>query len=253
MDFCYITPTSGLELFATRSKTHLVLPQVKDETYRQFYKQRREAGDTLILDNGAYEGVLSSAEELFDAALFYQPQTLILPDAILQIGENTLRLVLNFLHNYASSLPASTKFLAVPSSLPYDISDWWHCCRELLNIPRINGIGLPRNLFTHYGRHSDVRAIIAEVIHDIRPECIIHALGMAEGNTVELSYLVKSGLINSCDSSAPVWRGWNGYELDSTTWVKKGTPVNFSAPLSSHRFTIEKNIGDIERICNPQP
>ncbi len=53
MEFAIISPVGGLNQYATRSKIHLILAQVKNEEYRKFYRERGEKGDFLILDNGA--------------------------------------------------------------------------------------------------------------------------------------------------------------------------------------------------------
>lgn len=56
MRLALICPIPDLELFAVRSRIHLVLPEyLTDKVYFNFYKHRREIGDYLILDNGAHE------------------------------------------------------------------------------------------------------------------------------------------------------------------------------------------------------
>src|SRR5438309_7133914 len=83
MNFCIISPVAGLKQFATLSTTHLVLSHITDSAYMSFYRERRDAGDTLILDNSAYERKVASPDKDLEYALmFYQPQICILPDKI---------------------------------------------------------------------------------------------------------------------------------------------------------------------------
>src|SRR5690606_30387063 len=103
MKVALITPTPLLNKFAVKSKYHLVLAHeyVKDEAYRQFYKERSKAGDYVMLDNGAYElGESIPIRELYDIASDLNPTAIFLPDARFQT-ERTMQLVteaLQFLH-----------------------------------------------------------------------------------------------------------------------------------------------------------
>lgn len=57
MDHCIICPTSDLRKFAVQSNYHLALAHMveKSSEYRNFYRERSNYGDTVILDNSSYE------------------------------------------------------------------------------------------------------------------------------------------------------------------------------------------------------
>jgi hypothetical protein len=75
-----------------------------------------------------------------------------------------------------------------------------------------------------------MRVKFAELVRHNRPDLHLHAFGMVNGDVHELHYL--DGLVNSIDSSAPVWRGWQGYSitepLDRKQWDEKGGAVDFN-------------------------
>jgi hypothetical protein len=249
MKFCIISPVKGLERFATKSDIHLILPQVRSKEYTSFYQQRRSAGDTIILDNGAYEGFFPTPGRIHKCIEAYNPQIIVCPDSLLSDWEVTVKLTFDFLDRYYDS---NFEFMAVPQSLEGDIYHWWMCCRELLEDHRIEWIGLPRALYTHYGRHNDLRSTIARVIKDTRPDIKIHALGMAAGSLAELECLAKSQCVEACDSSAPVWRGWNGFDIEEyTAWEQHGFPMDFKAEWDQHQREnlIISNLNKVLNIC----
>src|SRR5882672_5189483 len=104
MHFNILSPVQGLEEFATLSRHHLVLAQIKDPAYRQFYKLRREKGDHIILDNGAWEGNQNWAV-LTEAIVFYNPNVVVLPDYLLQPWEKTLHSAQVFLDTFNDDFP----------------------------------------------------------------------------------------------------------------------------------------------------
>jgi hypothetical protein len=256
MKFCIISPTSGLRQFATKSHTHLVLPQIHSKEYINFYQERGRAGDFLILDNGAYEGALTHNERLLERIELYKPDVVVCPDAMLHEGSTTVDLTKRFLDEYSGrvSFPG-LEYMGVPSATGYNIFDFYEGCKKMLDDPRITWIGLGRFLYTHFGEKPEFRFTIAEIIKNIRPDIKIHALGMAAGSLLELDWLTKKDIISSCDSSAPVWRGWNGRLIDtpqaSEYWAQEGSPVDFNAPLPSTDCVnkINYNIERVLQVC----
>lgn len=83
MKAALITPTPLLNKFATRSKYQFVLAHVyaHDPMYRAFYMERALAGDSIIVDNGAYEfGEAIDLTELIECARELHPDVIVLPD-----------------------------------------------------------------------------------------------------------------------------------------------------------------------------
>ena len=227
MDFCIISPIAGLNRYSILSKTHLVLPHIYDEDYWNFYEGRRSEGDRIILDNGAYEG-REFHEIRFTSLLRYlKPQVAVLPDYPLEWWVKTHRASMAFLDRWAEKFP-EVEWMYVPQAEEKHYGDLIHSMKEVLdNEPsnRVKWIGLPRNLTTHFlsplNRIDAVRVIKEEPAYE---NVKIHCLGMAAGNVHELHYLAQLG-VDSIDSSAPVWRGWNGYNINDPNWPD--IPVNF--------------------------
>lgn len=96
MQAAFITPTSMLNFFATRSNYHLVLAHIyrEDENYRNFYKERVAAGDFVLLDNSAYELTVGlNVDILLECALDLNPTAVFLPDSRFD-SEETKKLAL---------------------------------------------------------------------------------------------------------------------------------------------------------------
>lgn len=234
MDFCIIAPTAGLERYATLSKTHLVLAHVKNEQYKQFYKQRIQEGDNVILDNGEYEGA-KQLEEFEEAIAYYEPPTIVLPDFLHQNWEKTYDQSDTFMERFESKFGGPVSFMYVPQTTDGDLMGWIEGLYAGCDNLRIDYVGLPRALQTHYAPGlSMIRPKTCEFIKRHWPHLKVHALGMVKGDVNELNALRDTGC-DSCDSSAPVWRGWNRYHIndpqDRTEWDTAGTECNFDAPI----------------------
>jgi hypothetical protein len=239
MNFAIICPISGLERYAVLSKTHLVLAQIKDERYRSFYKKRRELGDTIILDNGAYEeGRSINNQTLAEAARYYSPQYVVCPDELYQDWERTYAATKNFLdHHYDEFRQLGCKFIGVPQTTKGNILGWMEGLIRMVEELPLDGIGLPRALCTHYYIDPLTRVRACEFLKRRYEgdQLYIHAFGMVKGNVDELNML-RDVNCNSIDSSAPVWRAWTkGLSLThddhQRVWDKLGTECDFKAQL----------------------
>src|SRR5262245_15942235 len=213
MRFCVISPIAGLERYSRLSKTHLLLPQLdKHPPYRRFYQTRREEGDFLILDNGAYEGQ-SDWKLLVDCLAVYQPQVCALPDYLLQPWEKTHHEAFAFLDRYHDVFP-QVQWMYIPQSTAGDIMGYLDGLYRALEDSRITWIGLARALPLYITNDPLMRANLATQLRK-RWGGKIHALGMMKGSIGELKMLEHAG-VHSIDSNAPVWRGWCGYSLYHT-------------------------------------
>lgn len=258
MKFCIISPIEGLEAYATRSNTHLVLaPLLGEHRYLEFYRRMKERGDEIILDNGTYEtGEPLSEIQYVNSIQLLRPTVAVLPDYLMQDARKTLSASLRFLDRYADA-GLGCQWMYVPQANPRlgsltDITtarqEWAKSLLTFLGDPRVGEyvgwVGLPRCLATHF---SGWRHEIASLIHQDRPFLKLHALGMAAGSLEEMKLLEEAG-VYSIDSSAPVWRGWNGFTLHQTEeWALKGTPVDFlDIPPTLHDAEIiETNLQEV--------
>jgi hypothetical protein len=219
-----------LNRYASHSTTHLVLPQVRNPQYVEFYQRKRREGDFLLLDNGAYENV-SNWDLLRESIDLYNPQVVSLPDHLLQGGEKTFEDARDFLDEGKGRWPG-VKWMYIPQSTPGDLKGWykwlWIGLKEL---KRVEWVGVPRALATDIatGPNAPMERVNAVEQLTLRGYKT-HALGMVNGNLHELEGLFWEGCC-SVDNSSPVWRGFHGYKLDDSQmrewWDREGIPVDF--------------------------
>lgn len=232
MEFCIISPIAGLERYSTLSKTHLLLCQIKNPKYWEFYAKRREAGDTIILDNGAYEGH-SDWNRLLECIRLIKPHIVSLPDYLCEDWKKTWHAANQFLDSYFYEFE-DVQWMYIPQSEPGNILGFVDGLYTGLDDERISHIGLPRALAYRITQDPYMRVRVAEQIWK-RTQIGIHALGMVNGNVNELRALRESGCVRSCDSNAPVWRGWCGYLLEHhKPWPE--IPCNYEASLNSINY-----------------
>lgn len=229
--FCFIAPASLLNRYASHSRTHLVLPQIENPQYVEFYQRKRREGDFIILDNGAYE--LKNSVSTLDIHLAidkYKPQVCALPDYLLQDGEKTFEAAKLFLLRSRDLYP-NVKWMYIPQSAPGDVKSWyrwlWTGVKEL----GVDWVGIPRALATDISVGPNAWLERANAVEQLTMRGIkTHCLGMVAGNLKELEMLFWEGAC-SVDNSSPIWRGVNGCYLDhpnaSAIWQKAGKPVDF--------------------------
>lgn len=225
MQFCVIAPAAGLQRWATKSKAHLVLSHVTNALYQQFYRKRSEGGDLVILDNGAYEGRVDS-NQLLERIGLYHPKVVVLPDLYGGPGEDSFNLSKTF-HDRWKSVISHVEWMFVPQG--ETIKDFETCLLKGIEEIQPNWIALPRILGTKLAPGIHTRASWSNYIHELYPTGNVHALGMLAGDTAEIPLLAAANCA-SIDSSAPVWRGWNGFDINDERWNVSGVDVNFDAP-----------------------
>lgn len=252
MNFCVITPTAGLRSFATRSHSHMVLAHQyeKDAAYREFYLERRAAGDFIFLDNGVYEDAYDERKHL-TAIMHLRPHVAILPDIICK-GPESLNRSLKFLIRYKEEFP-STQWMLIPQGRT--VTEWYLVMQQVTQIFDEDQIwiGLTRFLPTHTAPlEPTIRVKLAQHLKGIWPKVNLHCMGMCAGSINELTLLAKQDLVTSIDSSCAVWRGWLGYELgaDDKAWNKIGKEVDFGASLDDATLgLIESNLEVVFAAC----
>lgn len=135
MDLCLIPPIQHLRQFPQRR--HLVLSHLlTDQRYREFYRERKAAGDFLILDNSAHEnGIGEGAGKLLLQALDLLPDELVVPDA-LEDSKRTVEFAeaaLRSWYGYAGRLrDTRMRLMYVPQGR--DPGDWAECLVRLMTL-----------------------------------------------------------------------------------------------------------------------
>jgi hypothetical protein len=211
---------------------------VTNPLYQQFYRKRGEDRDLLILDNGAYEARLNE-KQLLERIGLYHPKVVVLPDAFDTVDWKLSFSISEGFHRvWAPRI--NVEWMYVPQGQTQ--SDYLHSIKAAMESFAPSWIGLPRIYGTKVRPSLRARADLAQWIHETWPDCNVHALGMLAGNTEELGLLEQSH-VASIDSSAPVWRGWCGYDIADPSWQYNGTACDFDAyPFNGNDQLILKNL-----------
>ncbi|KKK69404.1 hypothetical protein LCGC14_2934400, partial [marine sediment metagenome] len=150
---------------------------------------------------------------------------------LLQPWEKTWHAAIAFLDRWAEKFP-DVEWMYVPQAVEGDRSGWRTSMFKGAEEPRVSWIGIPRAYATHIACRPLARVDeISSLVNFYKRK--VHCLGMLAGDVHELHYLEKAGC-TSIDSSAPVWRGWNGYSLKSfedSIWPDY--PMDFDAKIHS--------------------
>ena len=90
------------------------LPHLIDQykEYKEFFKYSREHGRFIIMDNGLFEGVNHTTEDLINKIELIQPDVFVVPDAW-NDANTTLVNAKSWMINYKEGLPARTNLMAV--------------------------------------------------------------------------------------------------------------------------------------------
>ena len=213
MKVAFIAPTYLLhdqgELWGTY---HLVLAQVclSDPAYLDFYRRRSVSGDTIILDNGAYElseGI--SADQLLKVAHDLLPSVVVIPDvrfsrrATFQRAQHTIPTLRN----------PKWKLMAVPQAPLDDFDEYVRSVSELSQLDGVDMIGIypeTDQYFPLRGRPALLETL--ERMGLIHPQLGYHMLGMNE-RLHEVAELAKFPYVVGIDSAKPVVYGLYGVQL----------------------------------------
>lgn len=285
MDFCHISPTKYLDIFASGRKTHLVLAHLieTDDAYAEWYKkEKRLNGCTIIMDNSAFEMYkqgrpMYDPSKLVEMANRVNADYVVMPDYPNEPPSKTIDAA-ERIHNQLSQAGLKTFFC--PQSTIGDIdglidsymwavrTSWIHYIGfSILAIPNAYGVEKENKLqrfisrwkFLHELKDRGFFRYVAE--RRASNHLKLHLLGMLDGPNEVL--LLKEFLPHfaSWDSSAAVWYGINGITFDqsptgmySGKWEKE---VDFSHELArisdiGKAVRNVKYIDDmVESIINP--
>ena len=265
LHFGYIAPICYLNMIPEDQTFHLVLTHyLKDPTYLAFYKKKQERGDTIVADNMAFELKRSiSADELIQTIdqSGLKPTYVVAPDYPGLDWKVTWESAVKFIEQ-AKDKPY--KIMAVPQSVEGDWKGWMECYDKMMKEPKIEMIGMSilgiPNAFCSLTGTKDIAFnrifasayIIANTGHMPGTKWH-HYLGLGAGPR-ELIIQQQIGLIDSNDSSSPIWHGHLGIMYDnSQSGLKDGKskiPVNFGVKPSSKNMWIQYNIDYMSSILS---
>lgn len=248
--FCFIAPTSYLD-FTTASKTHLVLAHLldTDPEYAAFYKARSDAGDYIMCDNSAYElKEPFSPTKLVKLATACGAHAIVLPDFPFQHSSVTIAAAEEFIPVFKD---AGFETFFVPQSLPGDKEDWISCYEYAANHPDIDIIGMSILGIPVALEHVDPsfsRVVMTSILQErnlFASNKKHHYLGLNSGAALEIPTLLRMGVMDTIDSSGPIWSAILGHsytnETESFQSVKKiKMPVIFDIDRTKDDATLKR-------------
>lgn len=248
--FCYIAPTSYLDEYAIASNTHLVLAHLvnDDPAYAAFYRNRAQAGDFVMMDNSAYELKEPYApEQLVDLANECGAHAVVLPDYPFQPCAKTIEAAVKFTPIFKQ---AGLATFFVPQSVVGDLEDWmagykWAATNDDIDIIGMSILGVP-NAIPHV-EPAFARVVMTQILKDrgMFAKKHHHYLGLNAGPALEIPSLLRMGVLDTIDSSNPVWMGVLGHQYtvnsDSFLPVRKvNMPVDFHIKRSKDQATHDR-------------
>jgi hypothetical protein len=257
----YIAPIKYQHLIPESANFHLILAHLLDnKEYVDFYKAKIKRGDTIILDNSAFEFKRAlSAEEIFGfiERSGIEPTYVVAPDYPYQDWKVTWDSTLAFIEEVKGK---PYKVMAVPQSLKGDWTGWLRGYQLMANNPDISIIGMSiigiPNAFCELTGTDDIafnRIYATNYLLETglaNEEKWHHYLGLG-GGPREIIIQRQLGLMDSNDSSSPFWHGYLGIEFDNSIWGlksgKSSTEVDFHAPhIKGNEVAIQANIDYME-------
>lgn len=255
--FGIIAPTKYLERYSSQSRFHLVLAHLVDtnDEYAEFYAKMSARGDFLICDNGAFElGESYAPDKLIELGHKCKADAIVLPDYPFQSGITTIEAsnpLIPLVHQ------SGFKTMFVPQSQIGDVDDYietykWAAENDDIDIIGMSILGMP-NAIPHvhiaYARVVMTQILIERGVFNF--DKYHHYLGLNSGPALEIPTLINMGVLDSCDSSAPVWAGVcnhrytrNADSYQSVRKIKKH--VDFSHPWTTDSATLD----DIQHNIN---
>jgi hypothetical protein len=266
IQFGYISPIDYLDVIPSESRFHLILAHLLgNKKYVDYYNEKYNRGDYIILDNSAFEFKRPiEADELLNIIELsgINVSCVVAPDYPFKRGIETVRSAVKFVKRFNDDVD----ILAVPQSETGDVEDWLDCYYELQQISNVTHIGMSilgvPNAFCSITGTKDIminRIWAAQYITHYKlnnPRIRHHFLGLGQPREILLQRQI--GLIDSNDSSSPIWHGINGITYDDSM----GGLINgkIDAPVEFDLITTSKdkkrqmkdiifNINFIKKIC----
>jgi hypothetical protein len=267
--FCTITPTSYLPEYAryTGSKFHLLLAHLLDPQstdydagYLKFYQTTKLSDETYIMDNGCFEKLTPyNPDRLVQIGQSVGADVLVLPDYPWQNFQVTIDAAKEHIPQFKQN---GFRTFFVPQSLPGDWKGWMTAFEWALFNPQVDVIGM--SILAHPIALPDypkgyARVVAADRIrqwldadasraaaYDAKH---IHWLGLLSPG-LELDPLLKMGMVDTLDSSAPVQYGHCGlaYNTFNESWAidKQYVPeVDFGAHMNKRAAPVIRHNLDI--------
>ena len=201
------SPVNLLERYASVSTLQIALAQLWYlPGYLEYFRQRKACGDTIILDNGAYElGEPLYAETLADICRELKPDIMVAPD-VLGDAYQTLLAISDFLERFGPRIDCA--LMAVPQGSSE--RDWMLCLREIVGMQVFDWFAVPKVTVPMFGGSRRGQCL---TIRDLKGDANIHLLGLYGDPLKEVLEVADIAHVKSIDSFLPLRLGLQGRPL----------------------------------------
>jgi hypothetical protein len=250
MKVSHEVPLSLLEKSLTFNDYQYVLPHLLDkyDEYKTFMlKYRDQENSFIIMDNGLFEGVTHTDEDLIEKINLIKPDIFITPDAW-NNSHFTYRNAKYWMNTISSQLPSKTKLMVVLQGKTLEeIINLYDKCIDLefKHFAFNHSSNLYQRIFNHSNKLVNQMMGRIELIHLMKKQGYIkdghyiHLLGASLPQ--EFLYYKNVNWIHSVDTSSPIINGTLGI-----TYEEYGL---FSKPLNKIEEFFEDSLeGQIEDI-----
>ena len=233
-----------------------LLPHLTDQylQYRIYFQKAKNDGRFIIMDNGLFEGVKHTTEDLYDKITLFRPDIFIVPDEW-NDSAATLRNAKEWMNNFKSDLPEETSLMAVCQGKT--MNELISTYQTLLDMgykhiafnhssiayqDRYEVIGSRKPLLASmYGRIELIRQLVAS--DTVNKNVYHHLLGCSLPQ--EFMCYKDFPWIQSCDTSNPILVGAEGerYDDGGINWKpKEKLEYYFEKDLSGKIEDIKFNV-----------
>lgn len=218
--FCVIAPTPYLNQYGNMGGAHLCLAHLvdTDEQYAAFYA--RDAVGFTMMDNSAFELLEPyKPERLVELGRKCRADAIVLPDHPFKPYQITIDAAKEWIPFFKD---AGFKTFFVPQSETGDLEGYIKAYDWAVNNPDVDIIGMSilgiPNALPHIHK-AYARVVMAQILKErgYTFEKHHHWLGLNSGPALEIPSLLNLGILDTCDSSNPVWTAILGHRYNENT------------------------------------
>jgi hypothetical protein len=191
---------------------------LSDGLYANFYAERREAGNWITLDSGAFEGLEVSASRLGQAMSYVDPQEIVLPD-VYKDSRKTIELSSSAYSELHLLYGFQGQYMVVAQGETY--GEYLDSIKRMIDFgPMVQTVGVIEEVGQLFGA---TRREVVEAILTINESVDIHFLGVQEDLQEMYDPFLREH-VRSCDTSKIIVWGLNGVTVEPTFVRKYGAP-----------------------------
>lgn len=149
---------------------------IKNETYRNFYKEQVERGAFVLMDNGAAEADQLSLDDIYEMMKIIKPNEIILNDVI---GDRAQTIINSYIAlDYYKSKGYKGDFMWVWHGKNFE--DWIYNGVQTELLSEIQTIGVPKTINNDWGEGFNTRLKCCKWLKKNQLDRNIHLLGCNE-------------------------------------------------------------------------